>query len=232
MTRLLGADPPTLGLFAEGTGPMYYAVTLKAAKDGVSSVALDEGISIEKRMRSLEPAELEEAVKLIAGTTETVAGLGQLVVVDLLLESPEPRQQLVIDDPLPAGLEPIEFGFETTARALSTMNDRAATLDGEATPKPGRWGHVTLLNGTHREMRDDRVVLFLSAIDAGIHHLRYLARATTPGRFVMPPTRASCMYDPEIYGQNAGSVFEVSPERERARNPNSSPAVASLGKRL
>ena len=204
---------------------MYYAVTLKAAKDGVSKVALDEGLSIEKRMRSLEPAELEAAVAIIPRETELLAGLGQLVVVDLLLESAEPRDQLVIDDPLPAGLEPIEFGFETTARALSTMNDRRGEIEEKPLPKTARWGQVQLLNGTRREMRDDRVVLFLSSIDAGIYHLRYLARATTPGRYVMPPTRASCMYDPEIYGQTAGALFQVSSERE----PGTSPAVARMG---
>src|SRR5690606_23819119 len=63
MAKVLAADPPSLGLFAEGDGAMHYAVTLRAAKDGVSKVALDEGLSIDKRMRSIEPAELEEAVK-------------------------------------------------------------------------------------------------------------------------------------------------------------------------
>jgi uncharacterized protein YfaS (alpha-2-macroglobulin family) len=225
MAALLTAERPVLGLFAEGGGPMYYAVTLKAAKDGVSKVVLDEGLSIEKRMRSLEPAELEAAVAVIPRDTELLAGLGQLVVVDLLLESAEPRDQLVIDDPLPAGLEPIEFGFDTTARALATMNDRRGEVEDKPVPKTARWGQVGLLDGTRREMRDDRVVLFLSAIDAGIYHLRYLARATTPGRFVMPPTRVSCMYDPEIYGQTAGTLFEVSSQRE----PGASPAVANLG---
>lgn len=225
MTNLLASEDPTLGLFAKGEGPMYYAVTLKAAKDGVSTLALDEGLSIDKRMRSIDPGELEEAVKVIPGQTSLQAGLGQLVVVDLLLESAEPRDQLVIDDPLPAGLEPIEFGFETTARALSSANETQAALDGPPLPKTARWGQLTQLQGAHREMRDDRVVLFLSAIDAGIYHLRYLARATTPGRFVMPPTRASAMYDPEIYGQNAGTVFEVSTERK----PAESGAVAQLG---
>jgi alpha-2-macroglobulin len=216
MLDLLAAPRPVLGLFAEGEGPMYYAVTLKAAKDGASTNALDEGLSIDKRMRSLEPADLNGAAGIIPKRTELLAGLGQLVMVDLLLESAEPRDQLVIDDPLPAGLEPVDFGFETTARALSSMSDAEAQLVDKPLPKSARWGQLENLRAVHREMRDDRVVLFLPAIDAGIYHLRYLARATTPGKFVMPPTRASCMYDPEIYGQNAGTVFEVSRERNPA----------------
>lgn len=228
MADVLAADEKRVGLFAEGDGPMYYAVSMKAAKDGASSIAIDEGLSIDKRMRAVEPVELDDVAGIIPRRTNLVAGLGQLVVVDLLLESAEPRDQIVIDDPLPAGLEPVDFGFETTARALSTMNDEQARLLEKPVPQTARWGQVGQLLGVHREMRDDRVVLFLPAIDAGIYHLRYLARATTPGHFVMPPTRTSCMYDPEIYGQNAGAIYEVSRERDPAAKDAAKGPVALL----
>lgn len=39
--------------------------------------------------------------------------------------------------------------------------------------------------------------------------LRIMARATTPGRFVVPPTQAEEMYNPEVFGRTGASSFEV-----------------------
>ena len=61
----------------------------------------------------------------------------------------------------------------------------------------------------HREVRDDRVITFVEHMAAGMYHYRYLARATTFGTFVVPPTRAECMYEPETFGRTAGGTFEV-----------------------
>ncbi|HEX2733211.1 MAG TPA: Ig-like domain-containing protein [Polyangiaceae bacterium] len=209
MKELLAADPRVLQLSSSGKQPLYYAVTLKAAKDGASELAMDEGFSIEKRMRGLDPGEMRAAAEVIPTRPNLRANLGQLVMVDLLLETAEGRDQLVIDDPLPSGLEPVELGFETTAQALSQMNDQNARSLERQLPENARWGKIASLGAVHREMRDDRVLLFLQHINPGIYHLRYLARATTPGHFVLPATRVSCMYDPEIYGQNASTYFDV-----------------------
>ena len=58
-------------------------------------------------------------------------------------------------------------------------------------------------------MRDDRVLTFVEHMPAGMYHYRYLARATTAGRFLVPPTKAECMYDPEVFGRTPGSALEV-----------------------
>ncbi len=210
--ELRSAEPNVLSLSAEGTTPVYYAVTLEAAKDGGAARAVDAGMAVDKRMRGLEPAELQTAARSLPSEWQPSAALGQLVLVDILLESAEPRTQIVIDDPLPAGLEAVEFGFETTTQALSTASNARARSD-EFAPDRARWGSLQRLEPVHREMHDDRVLLFLPAIDAGIYHLRYLARATTPGRFVMPATKASCMYEPEVFGQTRARTFDVRVQR-------------------
>ena len=38
---------------------------------------------------------------------------------------------------------------------------------------------------------------------------RYLARASSLGRFVVPPARAEEMYQPELFGRTRASRFEV-----------------------
>ena len=37
----------------------------------------------------------------------------------------------------------------------------------------------------------------------------YVARATTPGSFVVPPTKAEEMYHPEVFGRSAGDRLVV-----------------------
>ena len=44
---------------------------------------------------------------------------------------------------------------------------------------------------------------------AGMYHYRYLARATTFGTFVVPPTKAEEMYVPEVFGRSGAITVEV-----------------------
>ena len=37
----------------------------------------------------------------------------------------------------------------------------------------------------------------------------YVARATTPGEFVVPPTRAEMLYEPEVFGRTANTTMTV-----------------------
>jgi uncharacterized protein YfaS (alpha-2-macroglobulin family) len=58
-------------------------------------------------------------------------------------------------------------------------------------------------------MHDDRVLTFVEHMPEGMYHYRYLARATTLGTYVVPPTKVECMYEPEVFGRNASSRLEV-----------------------
>ena len=42
---------------------------------------------------------------------------------------------------------------------------------------------------------------FASLLPAGVYTYAYVARATTPGIFVVPPPRAEEMYMPETFGR-------------------------------
>ena len=52
-------------------------------------------------------------------------------------------------------------------------------------------------------MRDERVEAFASILWAGVHEYTYVGRATTPGTFTVPPTKAEEMYTPETFGRSA-----------------------------
>ena len=74
-------------------------------------------------------------------------------------------------------------------------------------------GQAELRAPFHRETHDDRVLTFVERMPAGLMHFRYLARAMSRGRFLVPPTRAECMYEPEIFGRTAGAVRDNCPLR-------------------
>ena len=70
--------------------------------------------------------------------------------------------------------------------------------------RPGRWWWWWSRPWfDHQNLRDDRVEAFSSLLWEGVHEYRYVARATTPGAFVVPPPKAEKMYAPETFGRGA-----------------------------
>jgi hypothetical protein len=52
-------------------------------------------------------------------------------------------------------------------------------------------------------MRDERAEAFASLLWEGVYRYSYIARATTPGTFVVPPAKAEEMYSPEVFGRSS-----------------------------
>ena len=61
----------------------------------------------------------------------------------------------------------------------------------------------------HQNMRDDRVEAFTSYLEGGTYEYTYIARATTPGQFVVPPAKAEELYSPEVFGRSASTSVVV-----------------------
>ncbi len=87
---------------------------------------------------------------------------------------------------------------------------------GKATAKDPKssWLGTTFREAkSRREVRDDRVVTTFDKIEPGMYRVHYLARATSIGSFVMPPTRIEAMYAPEVYGRTAAGMLTVKPKQ-------------------
>ena len=92
------------------------------------------------------------------------------------------------------------------------MKDDEGTDEARGATHPGALTGIGAAFRTariHREMHDDRVLTFIGDFEPGMYHFRYLARATSIGRFVVPPTRVEAMYSPEVWGSTAAGSFEV-----------------------
>ena len=106
---------------------------------------------------------------------------GDLVQIELTIESLTPLDNIVIDDLLPAGLEIENARLETTADKRQ--------LDQKAIESASNFTQGRL------DVRDDRLIVMGALNRAGAGQFMYLARAVTPGGFIVPPVRGECMYD-------------------------------------
>jgi uncharacterized protein YfaS (alpha-2-macroglobulin family) len=194
-TRGSGTAPLPLLFKREGTGTLFYMARLRYASSALTLEGADQGFSVE---RSYTPAKAE------AGTAPlTTFAAGDLVKVNLKFQITKERRFVAVTDPLPAGFEPVETWFATTARDVAKSQQRDETERGWEWWLRGGFDHV--------ERHDDRVLLFATRLSEGVHEFSYVVRATTSGTFRTAPTHVEEMYEPEVFGRSPSAVVTVKP---------------------
>jgi alpha-2-macroglobulin len=156
-------------------------------------------------LRAISPEELAApATSAFTQGQSTFKG-SDLILAELVIVTPSPRDYVVLDDPLPAGFEAVDTTLATTASWLDVSQPR-----GDYCEDCGG-GQLSYPEGapSRRELRDDRALFFMDRMQPGMHRYRYLARATTLGRFVVPPTKVEEMYAPEVFGRTGAGSIEV-----------------------
>ena len=119
---------------------------------------------------------------------------GDVVQVTLRVRFDQGMTYVIVEDPLPAGLEPLDTGLATTGHNLA---------QGSQGRQDWIWSHV--------ELRDDRVALFATWIPGDYEYTyTYQARVTTAGNFYALPLQAYAMYSPDVIGRTSGEVVRVS----------------------
>jgi uncharacterized protein YfaS (alpha-2-macroglobulin family) len=210
LATLLAHPNGALAFQVDGSGELFYEARLRYAFKELPRDVLDRGFFVRKYVRSITADGLAGALAALPKQTDERALAGNLVLVDLVVVTPTPREQVVIDDPMPAGLEPVDSSLATSAASLQVPGEAGEDDDSSADPSDAvAAGTGWATADYHREMHDDRVLTFVEHMPAGMYHYRYLARATTLGTFVVPPTKAECMYEPEVYGRNGASHLEI-----------------------
>ena len=189
-----------------GSGAVFYYLTLTEIPATPPVTPVDRGIRVERWYENFD-----------TGKPVTSVMEGELVRVRLRITAPTARYFLVLDDPLPAGLEAVDLSLRT-ASAMPGPGAKAATEQADheesSEEESGGWGYGTWDSGwwspfDHRELRDDRVVYSASVLWAGSFTASYVARATTAGTFIRPPAHAEEMYNPAVSGRSDGGTFEV-----------------------
>jgi len=192
MNDLMRIKPTEITFDRQGTGTLFYAMRLRYARPNPE--AMDKGFSLERHYRV-------QGTK----TDATTFKAGDLISVTLRIRNTKERRFVAISDPIPAGTEPVESWFSTTASDLAEQQAKADAggYDWMSWWRGGGFDHV--------ERHDDRVNLFATRLGEGNHDFTYLLRATTAGTFVVSPLHAEEMYEPEVFGLTKTEAIEVKP---------------------
>jgi uncharacterized protein YfaS (alpha-2-macroglobulin family) len=126
---------------------------------------------------------------------------GEVVKVSVTMMTSVPRWNVVLEDPVPAGLEPVDFGLRDQNPNLAALLEEGSA---EQDPCAAFWRWYD-----HEEIRPDRIRLFAGRLEPGVYTYSYLARPVTPGTYLLPGTYAEEMYNPENHGRAAGLTLTV-----------------------
>lgn len=204
-----GRQRLSLRLEAAGTKlPVFYAVTIDEVPSKAPVTPDIQGIVVERWYERFDNG------KPVTSVTE-----GDLVRVRLRVTVPADRVFVAVEDPLPAGLEPVDLSLKTsgTLQPFVTPVSEQARRDGDRDSQSatwqawlyGRWEDGWWSPWEHKAIHDDKVVYFARVLWPGSYSASYIARATTTGWFVRPPAHAEEMYNPALQGRSDGGRFVV-----------------------
>ncbi len=182
-----------------GEGRLYYTAHLKVYLPVEEIEPLNRGIIVSRRYTDPACTDGPKCPEV------TSAQVGETVQVRLTIIAPHDLYYVVVEDPLPAGAEPVDTSLATTS-----LLEQQPGLYRETEDKGWydfyywwwRWY-------SRSEMRDDRVVLFADYLPAGTYEYTYTFRATLPGEYRVIPTTAHEFYFPEVFGRADGRLFTI-----------------------
>jgi uncharacterized protein YfaS (alpha-2-macroglobulin family) len=172
-----------------GKGPLYFNAYLTnfTLEDHITKAGLE--VKVERQYYKLVPVDKTIKVEGTRGQPldrkiekyerqplkegDTLKS-GDLVEIELVIESKNDYEYLLFEDMKSAGFEPVEQRSGYGAKGLPA----------------------------YVEYRDNRVAFFVRWLARGKHSVNYRMRAEIPGKFAALPTRASAMYAPELKGNS------------------------------
>lgn len=186
MSALIDEGDTNIVLSKDGPGRLYYRLGLNYAPESLDLDPLDRGFVVQ---RTYEAVDDPDDVWLDDDGVWHVKA-GAEVRVRLTMTADSRRTHVALVDPLPAGLEILNPALAPTEDITPASRDEVSS-----------WWWWQWFN--HQNLRDDRAEAFTNYLWAGTYEYSYVARATTPGTFVVPPTKAEEMYTPETFGRSA-----------------------------
>ncbi len=151
----------------QGEGAVYWSAS---AGFHVPGPVRTKGLGIRREYRLMVPAKTTTGeIVYREELFRSVANVGDLLLARVTV-SGDAWRYLMIEDPFPAGTEPVE------REDLYNFKSRASY--------------------SRREFRDNRAVLFREQFRGGQEVFEYLLKVIRPGSFVVPPARVEPMYQP------------------------------------
>ncbi|MDR3182517.1 MAG: alpha-2-macroglobulin [Planctomycetaceae bacterium] len=184
----------TIELRTQESSPLYITAFLEnfTLENPIKKAGLD--VRIERKIYKL--VRNESANAQVAGGSGQVVNLktekydriaanafktGDLIEIELTIDSKNDYESILIEDRKAAGLEPVDVRSGYTGNEL----------------------------GAYGEFRDERVAFFVYRLMRGKHSLSYRLRAEQPGTFSALPAKIEAMYAPELRGNSDENKVSV-----------------------
>jgi len=189
----------------EGTGRFYYNTRLQYAPLALPSQDSNNGIELHR-----EYSVQRNNQWVLLNTINNTIKQGELVHVDLYLNLNAPRNFVVVDDPVPGGLEPVNAELATSSQ-IDADKGKYIAAGGSLWFKFNDWQeyNISFWNFYHQEMRSNAVRFYADHLDPGHYHLSYVTQAISSGDFTLLPAHAEEMYTPEVNGKTASGKLII-----------------------
>ncbi|HVY66925.1 MAG TPA: alpha-2-macroglobulin family protein [Gammaproteobacteria bacterium] len=208
LARPIGpADPgtaATLTLERAGAGRLYYSARMTYAPTDDAAIPVNAGMDVQREYS------VQRDGKWVLLTSPMRVRRGELVRVDVFLSLPTARNFVVVDDPVPGGLEPVNRDLANTSQVDAEAGAFQAA-GGSLWFRYSDWREygVSAYGFYHQELRHDAARFYSDYLPPGNYHLRYSAQAIAEGEFAVLPTKAVEMYDPDVYGLSLPGTLAV-----------------------
>jgi uncharacterized protein YfaS (alpha-2-macroglobulin family) len=183
--RAITTGKHSLEIVRKGRGPIYFNAYLDyfTLEDFITRAGLE--IKVQRKVYRLRKVDKKikdvgshgqvvdrKVEKYERDILENMAALksGDLIEVELEIESKNDYEYMIFEDMKAAGFEPMEV----------------------------RSGYNNNEMGAYVEYRDQKVCFFVQRLARGRHSVSYRLRAEIPGKFSALPTKAYAMYAPEL----------------------------------
>jgi len=180
-----------VALSKTGAGTLHYVV---AFRYGVLATAPGAyaGIRIDRFVRAANGSAVLASFGLAIPDVAPSLEPAKVYDIEDRITTDHPLMNVVIEDPLPGGLEAIDASFRTSNQYYEAGN--------------ANW------EIDYQSIYHDRVLTFAHELPAGVYAVHYLVRSVTPGDFAWPGARVSLQYEPEQFGRTAATRLTIAPK--------------------
>jgi uncharacterized protein YfaS (alpha-2-macroglobulin family) len=193
----------------QGTGRVYYSARVAYDLTEDNRSRINSGIDLRREYS------VERDGKWILLSSPMAIRRGELVRVDLFVSVPTARHFVVVNDPVPGGLEPVNTDL-ATASTVDAAKGAFKASEGSWWFKFSDWTRYGryFWSFYHKELRHDSARFYADYLPAGHYHLSYSAQAIAEGDFSVMPAKAEEMYDPDVYGLGLAARLEVGSDED------------------
>lgn len=189
----------------EGAGQLYYGVSLSYTPLEMKREPVNAGIEIQR-----EYTVNRDGKWMVLQSPMEIAN-GETVRVDVYVSLPAERYFVVVEDPVPGGLEPVNKDLATSV-SVTQAPDESAYPEDSFMRRFGDWLTYgrSRFGFYHTEVRHNVVRFYSERLAAGRYHLVYTAQAIAPGEFTILPVSSEEMYNADVFGKGTPAILRVS----------------------